>query len=189
MPRPQLRRPAESSGQPAPAGIEPGPFEAAEGARARADDALRERLRAEAWEGRAEGAPELPPPTPAVPDLRLYRLLAGQFHQTLIGAAAVGAGETVFALPEEISRGYLMIVRGIRVVAPPKSVLSLFLNAVGPTNLIEVVSPAVLASVASNGQVIRGPSRILAQITGAEAPGTAVVRLEGDLVPDEPVEI
>jgi hypothetical protein len=186
---PPMRRAAESQGQPQPAGIEPGPLEVEQENRALRDDTVRASMADQALRGRAEGAPELPPPTPAVPDLRTYRLLSGQFHQTLIAAAPVGAGETVFAFPEEISRGYLLVVRAIRVTAPPKSVLALFLNNVSPTSLIEVVNPAVLASVPSWGQVIAGPARILARITEAEAVGTAVVRLEGDLVPKEPVEV
>jgi hypothetical protein len=187
----RLRRPAESSGQPAPAGIEPGPLEVAERDNALPLDARAEILADEAHAGgRAQGLAEQPPPGLLEdPSLRLYRLLSGQYRHTITGSANVPIGGTnEVPLSEEVRAGMIFIIRAIRVQAPAGAKLQLFQDQVTPTNFREVITNVQEWSGEPPGTlVIRGQSRLRAIITGTTAEGLAVVRLEGDLVKREPV--
>lgn len=188
---PQLRRPARSSGQPAPAGIEPSAREVAEHDRALADDELRDDLASEARRGRAEGVAELPPTgLGEVPSLRLYRLLSGQHRATFSAAANVPVGGTNrLQFPDEISAGMLYIVRAIRVQAPAGARLQLYENNIAPDNFREVIANVQEYSGEPPGTlVLRGPTTIVAVITQTTAEGLALVRLEGDLIKREPLE-
>jgi hypothetical protein len=192
MPQPRLRRPAESSGQPSPAGIEPGPFERAEAERAAADDGLRERMGEEAHEGRAEGIAGAPPLEWHQPaELKQYRLMSGQYRHTITAAGNVpigGANQLPF--PEEIRAGMIFVIRAIRALAPAGAKLQLYQDNVTPTNFREVVTNVQEYSGEVPGElVIRGASRLIAMITGTSAEGLAVIRLEGDLVQREPVAL
>jgi hypothetical protein len=188
---PLLRRPAESQGQPAPAGIEPGPLETAEAERARADDQLRADLASEARQGRAEGVAELPPTgLGEVPSLRMYRLLSGQYRMAIsvAGQMPIG-GENRLVFPDEVSPGMIYIVRAIRVQAPAGARLQLYENNIAPDNFREVVANVQEYSGEPPGLlVLRGPCQLLAVITQTTAVGLAMVRVEGDLVKREPVD-
>lgn len=185
---PPFRRPASSQGQPAPAGIEPGPLETAEAARGVADDELRQSMAEQAVYGRAEGHAERGPAPLSEPSLRLYQLLSGQFHHELVAAAPCGIGRTEFAFPEEIGREAIYIVRGLRVLGPAGAKLALYLNNVTPASFIEVVTNVQEYSGEPPGtQVIQGPARIIAVITEATAAGLCMVKLAGDLVTQEPI--
>lgn len=187
----QLRRPPRSSGQPAPAGIEPGPLEVAEHEQALAEDDRAEILAGEArGGGRAEGIAEQPPAGLLEdPTLRLYRLMSGQYRHTITGTANVPIGGTnLVQFSEEVRAGMLYIIRAIRVQAPAGARLQLYQESVTPTNFREVVANVQEFSGEPPGTlVVRGPSRIIAVITNTTAEGLCAIRLEGDLVKREPV--
>jgi hypothetical protein len=185
---PHLRRPPVSQGQPAPAGLEPGPQEWGEAERAAADDRLREAMQQQAE--RAQGIAELAPPGLLEdPTLRLYRLQSGQYRHAVTAAGNVPiGGENQLAFPEEVHAGEIFIIRGIRALAPAGARLLLYQDAVTPTNFREVITSVQQFSGEPPGTlVIRGPSRLIAVITNTTAEGLAMVRLEGDLVKREPV--
>jgi hypothetical protein len=186
-----LRRPAESSGQPAAAGREPGPLEVAEARRGETDDELRRALAGEAVRARAEGIAELGPQGLLEdPTLRLYRLLSGQYRHTITVAGNIPAGgRNVLRFPEEIRAGHIFIIRAIRCLGPPTSKLLIYADQDSPTNFREVLASAQENSAEPPGtQVIRGPSSLLAIFVNSTAEGLGMVRLEGDLVKREPVD-
>ena len=196
LPRPGPPAREGGEGQPDAALIEPGPLETAEQRRGNFDDLVRTTMAQLAQVGRMEGIPEeqlesygIEPPEGFDAQLKLFRLLAGHYRHQLIGTMMCENSSTAqqeFGLVEHIRAGYIFIARGLRVTAPPGSKLKLYENSNTPNQFREVVTSVQEFSGEIPGTgVFRGPTRVLAVITGVTEAGQAVVRLEGDLVPEE----
>jgi hypothetical protein len=182
---------APDEGQPEPASIEPSPLEVAEQRRGERDDVIRESMAAQALQGRSEGLGEdqyVPRETVQAGDaqIKLWRLLSGQYHHESIGVGEVTNAEATEMPRHGAKQGMRFIVRRIAVTAPKGTKLRLYLNQIAPSNFLEVITNVQEFSGEAPGNLwISQDKGIIPVAVGAEAVGQVMVRLEGDLVPHE----
>jgi hypothetical protein len=184
-----------SEGQPAAASVEPSPLEVAEQQRGERDDVIRDSMAGQAVDPRDEGyltgLSEVANELSAFGDgcLKLYRLLSGQYNFEISFAGDIKAE----AAEQEVGRvkpgaGRLLVVRRFTVLAPKGSKLRLYKNNIAPGNLVEVFTAAQEGAAEVPGLIrLRESEFLVGSILGAEAAGTAIVHLEGDMVTEEPV--
>jgi hypothetical protein len=194
LPRPAPGSPEVSEGEPAAAGIEPGPLETAEDRRGQRDDVIRSVMAMLARDARAEGIPEeelagygLPEKEREDGSLKLFRLLAGHYRYSISNAVALKneAGAQLVDLPH-INAGYIFVARGVRVLAPKGCKLQIYENHNVPIDFREVITNVQEFSGEVPGQCLfRGPCKPQAVVLGCEEAGQIMLRLEGDLVPEE----
>ena len=185
-----------SEGQPAAASVEPSPLEVSEQERGERDDVIRDSMAAQAVDPRMEGLltglGELMDELSHYGDgaLKLYRYLSGQYNQVLSFEAATVKAE---AAEQEVSRiktkpGTIFIARRYTVLAPKGCKLRFYKNQISPGNLCEVFTAAQEGAAEIPGSIrLRDSEQLVATVLGAEAEGSVIINLEGDLVATEPV--